>query len=177
MDAGKFNAAADTLQREANRFQQLAEAAQLMRDSGAILAQLNEAQQTLKTLREASVAARAELERFAEEIETARTQAGEIVRQANEQAAQRLAEADAKAQERLGAAQDEASELLEQARAKGNGMIQSAQSAVDTHEQDIRSRKSKLAKLDDELLAKSQELERVNAALREARERVAAFAR
>lgn len=176
MNATDFNNAADVLRREAKRFEQLSAAAAVLDEAGAILSRVQEAEKTLSDLNERhtqvlnDVAAmehseREAIERIAQMNEEARVGIDANLNAAKAQAAKIIADAEALA----------ASKIEESTR-RAENMVSEARSSVAVAEAEKHAKVDAMRGLDEEIAAKSQELAKIEANIRAAREKIAAFA-
>lgn len=176
MQASELMGAADVLQREANRFEQLKAAAEAFRDAASVIGQLEEAQRTLADLRGKLEAVRQEWREAQVEVAAARDKAKAVIATASEDAnarAREISEASRVAAER---AVLEAAAVVEGARAEGKGMIAAAQTISDKAQKEQREFTEALAGLKAEVAAKQNALVKIEESIKSAQAKIAAFA-
>lgn len=176
MNAQHFQTAADVLDREAKRFQQLSESAVALRALGE-LASVSDALETQAAkAREELFAVNAQVDEAKAALKQAQTDAAKVVSDAWATASEEEQKAAAKASQMIADAEARATSIVDESSRRAENMVSEAKSAVAVAEADKQDRIQAARAIEADIAAKSRELAEIEDKIRMAREKIAAFA-
>lgn len=176
MNAQHFQTAADVLDREAKRFQQLSEAATALRGLGELASMSDSLEARAAKAREELAAVDAKVEEAKAALNQAQTDAAKVVADAWAMAAEEEEKAAAKAKQLVADAEARASSIVEEGGRRVENMVSEARSAVATEQSKQQGIAQAVRDLEGLIQSKSRELADIEDKIRMAREKIAAFA-
>ena len=148
----------EVLQREAKRLEQLANAAKVLGDAGAILARVEEGEKILKDLQQKTTAARAEHDQAKKEVEDQRDLALATASKAEEEAKRVVEDAKKRADNIVRFATDEAASAKAKAQAEAQKLTDEAKAMRRAAEASKKEADAAVEKAAREVAEKTKEL-------------------